>query len=569
MNYIGLKKALIKIKMADLKTNSIQRFIVFLILIYFLIASSLFLDKLELNNDEAIIGIGALALIRPDVPVTICRHVNSLTMFSNHKGKVASFPEALLFLLFGSSVFLLRFVQVLFSLGSLICIYYVCSRNFNRTVGLVTTLLLGIDSTFISVTRIGNLQDAVLQIFLFWLGLALIQLYMDKKKRVFLYAAGFIFGVALWAKLMFLGYFLGFLGAFLIFGRRSLTFLKAEIFKKKRDTAIFIIAFILGCLPLIMFNIFNYFNQWCTVVDILNSFKAPSTNIYASGWNNLDFLYNLKIRIDHFSNLLHGQIAPDVMFNNLGPILFYLSLAAILSYLFFAKKETLPKRKISFLLIAYGILLCLSSFIPRDGSVDPLHLVILLPIIQIVEAIFISLIIIYLRKKIWVYLVILGMFLPHAYHEVGAMRKIWHDLKNEENIICTDVVNDLTNYLVNNNIQEVFCLGNRFLQTIDFTSDLKVITWGVADSEEKISTHPYLLLRAFPENCKLTIDSVYEYQLKKLKPFYLIRIKGDELLADVFQRLRKLIERDKKQLLLLKTFCNEPKTRCYELYRVE
>ena len=553
--------------MINFKTNSIQRFIVFLILIYFLIASVLFLDKSELGNDEAIIGIGALALITPDVPVTRLPRLNSLTMFSPYKGKVASFPEALLFLLFGSSIFTLRFTQVLFSLGSLICIYYVCSRNFSRVVGVFTTLLLGIDSAFINATRIGNVRDEVIQIFLFWLGLVLIQLYMDKKKRLFLYASGCIFGVALWAKLMFLGYFFGFLGAFLIFGKRSLTFLKARIFKKKRDIAIFIIAFILGCLPLIMFNIFNHYR---TVDSILNSFKGPAINIYASGWNNLNFLHNLKIRLGNFSDLLHSQmtcVAGVAPINNLSPILFFLSLAAILSYLFFAKKEILPKRKISFLLMAYAILLCLSSFIPEGGGFTASHLIILLPIVQIAEAIFISLIIIYLSKKVWAYAVILFMFIPYTYNEFHITRTIWHDLKEEENIVCSGVLNELTSHLVNNNIQKIFCLSGRLLQTVDFISRLKVITWGFNNYEDDFWA-PAVLGYDFPEG-RITLESVYEYQLKKINPSYLVRIKEDELLADVFQRLRNLIERDKKQLILLKTFCNRPKTICYELYRVE
>ncbi|MCX5701667.1 MAG: hypothetical protein NTW64_01645, partial [Candidatus Omnitrophica bacterium] len=93
----------------------------------------MFLNKLELNNDEATIGMAALCLISPEVPRTRL-YDNSLTIFSPHKGKVAAFPEALFFLIFGKSVFNLRFVQVLFSLGSLICIYYICSRHFNRIV---------------------------------------------------------------------------------------------------------------------------------------------------------------------------------------------------------------------------------------------------------------------------------------------------------------------------------------------------------------------------------------------------------------------------------------------------
>jgi hypothetical protein len=499
------------------------------------------------------------------MPVTSWQHVNSLTMFNCYRGKVASFPEAVLFLLFGSSVFILRFAQVLFSLGSLICIYYVLSRNFNRIVGIFTVFLLGIDSTFIRATRIGHIQHEVLQIFLFWLGLALIQLYIDKKKRAFLCASGFIFGVALWAKIMFLGYFLGVVGAFLIFGKKSFMLLRMRIFKKKQDITVFIVTFIIGCLPLIIFNIFN---QWATIGTILNSFNCSFRVTEHKIWNNFDFLQNFKIRMRDFYDLLNSQIVSYPSYatgNNLGHTLFFLSLSVILFYLFFIKKETLSKRKISFLLIAYGILLCLTSFIPRGCSYDPAHLIILLPIMQIVEALFIGLIIIYLRKKAWAYLIILSLFIPHTYNEFSIMRKVWDGLRDEKDVVCSGIMNELTSYLVNNNIQEVFCLGNIFLQTIDFISSLKVITWGFNNYERSsFGDYDY----GGPEG-EATIESVYEYRLNKINPFYLVRIKEDDLLKNAFQRLRKLIERDKKQLLLIKTFCNKPKTICYELYRVK
>lgn len=538
----------------------------------------MFLDKLELNNDEAIIGVNALSLILPKVPFTRLRHLNSLTIFSSYKGKVSSFPEAIFFKIFGSSVFTLRFVQVLFSLGSLMCIYYVCSRNFNRFVGIFTILLLGIDSSFIRVTRIGNMQDAVLQIFLFWLGIALIQLYMDKKRRAFLYTSGFVFGVALWAKLMFLGYFLGALAGFLVFGKKSYVFLRKKIFKKKLDIAVFIAAFILGSAPLLIFNIFNH---WPIVTSILNSFKDHSTNIHASGWNNMNFLHNFKIRVGNFHDLLNSQISGDGMStlkNNVNLLLFYLSFSVVLLYLLLAEKGALSKNKISFFIITYGVLLSLSCFIPEGGSCDPAHVVILLPIVQIVEALFFSLIIIYSRNiysinKLWAYLIILLMFIPHAYKEFNIMRKIGNDLKNEENVICLSLAGNLTSYLNSNNIQEVFCFDNPLLGVIDFLSDLKIISWGFNVHEGSFWPHPVYGVRNFPEGSGgVTVESVYECQLKGLNPFYMIRNKNNDFSENGFQRLKKLIERDKKQLILMKTFANDAnkaEARYLELYRVE
>ncbi|MDD5156276.1 MAG: glycosyltransferase family 39 protein [Candidatus Omnitrophica bacterium] len=550
------------------KTEMIRTVALFLIFTYFLIGASLFLDKLELNNDEATIGMAALCLITPEAPTYRSRLMHGgCAISSEHKGAVASFPAALVLLLFGKSVFNFRFVQVLFSLGSLACIYYVCSRHLGRMAGMFTVFLLAVNSTFIRVTRIGNMKDEVIQIFLFWLGLALIQLFLERKKRFFLSTAAFIFGVALWQKLMFLGYLLGFLAAFLVFGRKSYQFLKTRIFKARRDIAVFAAAFAAGCAPLLVYNICH---RWPTIADIFGSFDGPSARAHAEGWNNLNFLHNLALRFHGLNKMLGGNNVPDAMFsrgNAFNLLFFYIALGAVLLYLFLGKKNPIAKNKVWFLLISYSALLLLSAFIPDSGAFDPSHVIILLPAIQIVQAIFLSLVIIYAARRAWAYLIIASMLLPYSYSEFVIIKNILLFQKNGK-IVSLSFTRRLVGYLEKQNIKEVFCFDNRLLASIDFLSELRIITWGFNVSENDFWGHP-LYATGVPGHMKITVESVYEYQLKGMNPFYMIRNRYNDFSESGFQRLKKLIERDHKQLTLMEVFTNEVKNLYLEIYRVQ
>jgi len=552
---------------AAFKNKNLSRKITLaLVAAYFLIACTLFLDKLELNNDESIMGIGALALIKPEVPATMLRHVNSLIMFSAHKGKAAAFPAAFLFILFGKSVFVLRFTQVLFSLGTLFCVYYVCRRQFGDTVGLLTFFLLGVDSNFIRTTRVGYLQDAISQIFLFWLGLFLVQRYLEEKRKNYLYLSAFVFGVALWAKLMVLGYFLGIAATGLLFWRKWYHFLKTKIFERKRDAVFFLFSFILGYAPALIFNSNHY---WMTLRSISNSLKPINTNVQ---WNNLDFLGNLKIRIGNFNELLMNSNVADAIWlpvNRLSLPLFYFSLAAVLSYIFLRKsgaiKRSVSENKILFFLGVYSALLVLSCFIPSSGSFDSSHVVIMLPSVQLVEALFFGLLLVYLKVKFWPYVISLCLLLPHAAAEANIMRQLWLDLKFEKNIPTISVFNRLASFLEAANIREIFCLDERLVQNIDFISKLRIVTWGFGTDENSYWEHPYYPLR---EPADDLFSTVYEQRLKKLNPLYVLFDANDPNSKNMFRRLNALMAKNKVTAQLIGRFADNTGLKQFELYRI-
>jgi hypothetical protein len=149
------------------------------------------------------------------------------------------------------------------------------------------------------------------------------------------------------------------------------------------------------------------------------------------------------------------------------------------------------------------------------------------------------------------------------------MKTIWNNLKSENNnVIVLSLVDNLTKYLSTNNVKEVFCFDNSLLGVIDFLSGLKVISWGFNCVEDGFWPHPYYMFRDFPIGNKVTVESVYEYQLKNLNPFYLIRNKMDRFSESGFQRLSKLIHGDKKQLIFMKAFTDKG-GRCFELYCIK
>ncbi len=271
-----------------------------------------------------------------------------------------------------------------------------------------------------------------------------------------------------------------------------------------------------------------------------------------------------------FFDLLNNSIIPDTLprgRNVINITVFFLSLAAAFLYVARSKRNPLPKDKISFLLISYLVLFFLSCFIPDSGSFDPSHVIILMPIIQIVQALFYSLLIIFLGKKLWVYLIIVFLLANHAYSEITTMNTALTTLKEEMDIVGISPTKHLTEYLEGKGITEIFCFDNPLLAVIDFLSELRITTWGFNVCEGDFWDHPTKISR-IPDHIKVSFESVYEYQLKQMNPFYFVRSTNNEFSEKGFQVLKKLAERDNKDLILLETFTNKSKNVCLELYRV-
>lgn len=532
-----------------IKTKVIYAIILSILLIYFLISTLLALDKLGLNPDEAHYG------------QVVVNHYTSLTgsngflasfgtARSFYSGAIKGYLSVPFFAIFGPTVFALRFTAVFFSLISLICIYYVCSRWFNRLVGLSAVVLLGTNSTFIRATRIGMDRSEIIQIFLVWLGLALIQRYLDGKKKRYLYFSAFVFGLALSSGIIFLAFFFGVIAAFIVLWDKSYRFLRKEIFKASYDFAVFVLMFTIGSSELILYNIYN---KGRTIQVLWHSFW----NSPCAGWDNLDFFNNLSIRCQHLNAVLMdaGDLGCPIRvgdYNYFNAVFFYLSLISIIFYLFLRNKKNLfSKKKILFLLMAYFGIFALSCFTPT-GNAPANHLIFLFPAIQIICAIFLGLIFLLCKRKILQYSLLSLFMVPNVYAEFNITKNYLAKVKNDTNVCnaYSTLIYKLADYLEKNNIRECLSVTFPIGGNIDFITDQRV--------------------RVKYFSRRQCTESFYEAEIKNQRKIYIIGEKNDPPSIEFFVHLEKLINKykDKKDITLMKDFVDKNNT-YFELYCIE
>jgi len=212
--------------------------------------------------------------------------------------------------------------------------------------------------------------------------------------------------------------------------------------------------------------------------------------------------------------------------------------------------------------------LFLSSFIPDSGSFDPSHVIILLPIFQIIQGLSFHLIAAYINNKVLAYVIISSLFFLYVSGESQTMLKVFRELQPEDSSVGISLTSELTTYLKKENINEVLCFENRLLAVIDFLSNLKILTWGFNVNEKDYWNNPSHAFN-LPDGVPLSVESVYEYQLKTIDQFYLIRNRSNSFSEDCFWRLKKLIERDNKELVFIREFKKNLPDMHLELYRVQ
>jgi len=398
---------------------------------------------------------------------------------------------------------------------------------------------MAINPNFIIASSQGDLRDEILQVSLFWICAMLLFLYLNKNKKIYLYLLAFIAGLALWGKLMFLGYLVGVTISFLIFWKKGLAFLKTKIFKDKYAGMIFVFFILLGLSPLIYFNITS---KGKTTFYLLNSLLASP-----NGWNNLNFLNNKNERFRHLHALLTNSpvIFNFPRINFIFPSLFYTSLLFILCCFLFFNRQILYKNKILFLLSTYLTLFLLTCLLP-SGNPHPEHLFIIFPFPQLVIALSLFSIFSFINKrKQIISLFIFLIPLLYLYWECALIVKYTTEVIKANPLNTQLEIND---YLLEQNISEVICLGGGALQVVDFLSKGKIITYGFhSDTDDTTYVAlPYENQITLPP----TLDSVYEKHLKSSNKFYVLTVKNNKQ----FTRLEELAKQDNKSLQLTREF---------------
>ncbi len=525
---------------------TIQRVVFVLILIYFLLAALTGITTLGLSHDEGQRGLETIEILE-------FKHFPLMREF--YCGAVISYLQIPLFLIFGATVFAIRFTQVIFSLGSIVCLYYVGQRWFNHYIGLLAALLLSLNPVFIWATRLGAEREEILQIFLFWLGLALVQLYLDKKRKKYLYSGFFTFGLALSAKIMFLGYALGMIATLLFMGKPAANFIKNKIFYKKYTLLVSGIMFLAGSSLVIIYNIAS---GGQTITKLWNSLFIKGAGAVRGanfGINNLDFINNLAHRLSDFKSLVTGGIFSNYH-NFFNLVILGFSLLIVIGYLLLTKQKLLSQKKIIFLLGTYFFLFLGTSFTPREY--DHANIIILLPVTQIIVAIAIfSLKNILAKNVLLSMLVPLCALLPLVSNEVGAYGRYLLTLENtggRGQSACA--VYELVDYINRNNIKKnVFSVGE----------------WGPIGNVNFLLKRRVVLPLPYFRYWQEEPDIKFETFIKQYPKAYFIRVIGfdSENGNCDFKFLSESALRKNKKISEVRVFKNRAGEACYGLYQLE
>ncbi len=333
-----------------------------LILAWFLVSAGVYLAQMPIQVDEAIPVLNAWDLLN-QLMLRPLRDVRFPLMEDNgyYIGSVEVYLLLPFFWLLGPGIVTARLVLVGVSAGSLVCMYGVVRHWFGVRPALLTAGLLAVNPCFVFATRIGLSRDEILQVFFFWFFLLLVVVVRRAWARNL---SALLFGLALWAKIMWMGYAAGMLVAGLMFDRMRL--------RRRLSDARGMVRSLLwaaaGCSPLILFNALH---GWVTPRLLWNALSSPG---------NQGGGENACLRILQLRSLSRG-LCPgvDQMFrgdNWFAPLFVCLSLA-VLGLLALERRCVYPRRPFAVMGIVYGVLFLLSIFTPSHH--EALHMVNLLP----------------------------------------------------------------------------------------------------------------------------------------------------------------------------------------------
>lgn len=291
------------------------------------------------------------------------------------------------FVIFGINLFSLKLLPILFSLLSIILLYYICKRVFDRKVAIITTLLLATSHNFIYYTRAGfNYIDSIL-IFFLLAGFFFFFKYRDKKRAGFLYLASYLFGAGFSIKLSFAARLGGLLLSALIFCRRQLI---NDLVKslKARQKLVVAACFCLGAFLFIYYNIVTHGGTFKLIKYIFNC-----NHSYVRGIpDNFDFKNNIQIRLHHLNAFIKEQNEELLLYIEPGANIFvHFLIIALISNLvlaFLFKRESFEPKKILFIypfLVIMFLFYCFTTHAPRIA-----HMTFIYPFSQLTLAIFIS-----------------------------------------------------------------------------------------------------------------------------------------------------------------------------------
>lgn len=216
---------------------------------------------------------------------------------------------ALPFLVFGGiTVPALRLLSVCCGLLTLLFLYLFARRWFSTRVAAATVLLLAVNPSFVFWSRQGIfVTNVTLTIFLasLWTLLRAGAEPAGRRRFVWLVVTGFLWGVGLWAKLLFLWGIVAVVGVMILIGvtrwwRRGHPPLRTSVGWRAclLSLAGFVVALFVGAAPLLLYNVE-------TQGTLLSIFGNLGTSYY--GVSNTALGANLLARLEQVGILLAGN----------------------------------------------------------------------------------------------------------------------------------------------------------------------------------------------------------------------------------------------------------------------
>ena len=257
------------------------------------------------------------------------------------------------FALLGSSVFALRLMPVVFAILTFLLTYLLAKQLFNRRVAVTTCLLLAVNPSFIFWSRQGVFVTSItatiaMASLLCWLR------WYRRGQAHYLYLGAYLFGLGLYAKLLFLWVIVALGATFFV--------LKVSSLRKGfrlwpipgrlayRQLAIALLCFLLGIFPLIIHNI-----------QTKGTFLTLTGNLTSTyyGASNLAFAENLATRLEQFKVVLnsgHLWYLGGVFTNDLYPFFFFGAGLACISVILLKARREWRRVAFPFLMLAFMVL---------------------------------------------------------------------------------------------------------------------------------------------------------------------------------------------------------------------
>ena len=298
-------------------------------------------------------------------------------MVMDYVGAVNTYALLPFFALFGVDVLSLRLMTVTVGVLVIILSYLFTKELFNRGVAAITVLLLAVHPSFVFWSRQGIYVTSVMGVMAMGSLLALLK-WHKSGKGIYFYIGCFLLGLGLSAKILFVWFIiaLGVMYALL----RLLGNVRRFTLKQ---FALGLLVFGAGAWMILLYNI-----------EKQGTIAVISKNLVTSqyGVSNLDFLQNLSARLQNFRVLLEGGhfwYLGGLFSNRLYPYVLLAALASVFVFLLVRRAAKSDRLKIGFIVGLIALVLVQSCF--TISGLWPTHLLILLPLSQMVIAISVSL----------------------------------------------------------------------------------------------------------------------------------------------------------------------------------